>query len=364
MKPWELDPQRYESLWTEKYQCVETSFAPFDAPAAEYFASPATAYRVRAEFRLWHDGDDLNYVMFDPDRPKEPIAVTDFPQALQPIQEAMPRLIDALRSNPVLRRKLFQAEFMASRSDTLIITLAYHRPLDEQWELQASNLARTLNASIIGRSRKQKRIVGRDWVEESFAIERRNFRYRSYDQSFVQPNVYANESMLNWVHRQAADAHEDLLELYCGNGNFTLPLATRYERVLATEVAKSGTRAAQENLRRNKVENVDLIRLSAEEVVQALNGVREFQRLKNLSQPLNNFEFSAVFVDPPRAGLDEETCQLIQRFDRIYYVSCNPETLRANLERLTITHAVKALAFFDQFPYTKHIESAVVLERR
>ncbi|MEM6301745.1 MAG: tRNA (uridine(54)-C5)-methyltransferase TrmA [Pseudomonadota bacterium] len=363
MKPWELDPARYEALWRAKCRETERGFEQFDAPAAAYFASPATAYRLRAEFRLWHEGDDLNYVMFDPDRPKEPIPVVSFQQALQPIQDAMPRLLDAVKSNPMLRRKLFQVEFMAARSGSVLVTLAYHRPLDEQWEYEARLIASEMDLSIIGRSRKQKRVIGCDWIEESFTVGSNAHHYRSYEQSFVQPNVYVNESMLNWVYRNAANAHGDLLELYCGNGNFTLPLAAKYGRILATEVAKSSTKAALENLRMNNVNNVDLVRLSAEEVVQALSGVREFQRLKGLSQPLDKFEFSAVFVDPPRSGLDEETCKLVQRFDRIYYVSCNPETLRANLQQLTKTHRLQALAFFDQFPYTNHIESAVVLER-
>ena len=61
----------------------------------------------------------------------------------------------------------------------------------------------------------------------------------------------------------------DLLELYCGNGNFTLPLATRVRKVLATEISKSSVNAALANLADNGVDNVTLVRLSAEELTQA-----------------------------------------------------------------------------------------------
>ena len=53
-----------------------------------------------------------------------------------------------------------------------------------------------------------------------------------------------------------------------------------------------------------------------------------------------------------------------ERFDTILYVSCNPETLRANLDSLTETHEIVRTAIFDQFPWTDHLESGVLLKRR
>ena len=75
-------------------------------------------------------------------------------------------------------------------------------------------------------------------------------------------------------------------------------------------------------------------------------------------------DLRSVFVDPPRAGLDPATLHCVRDFRNIFYISCNPDTLLANLQCLAPTHSVKALAFLDQFPYTPHIESGVVLERR
>ncbi|CAN0600408.1 unnamed protein product, partial [Ectocarpus sp. 12 AP-2014] len=153
-------------------------------------------------------------------------------------------------------------------------------------------------------------------------------------------------------------------ELYCGNGNFTLPLASRFNWVIATELSKSGTRAALENQADNDIKNVSVVRLSAEEASQAMDGEREFRRLATLPKALADYDLRTVFVDPPRAGLDDATLACVQRFERIVYISCNPDTLLANLGALTDTHTISALAFFDQFPYTHHLESGVVLERR
>jgi tRNA (uracil-5-)-methyltransferase len=134
-----------------------------------------------------------------------------------------------------------------------------------------------------------------------------DYVYRQYEQSFAQPNVFVNEHMLTWACDRAAALSGDLLELYCGNGNFTLPLAGHFDEVIATELSKSGTRAARENLEENGVDNVQVIRLSAEEVSQAMAGTREFRRLAQLPRPLADYSLHTVFVDPPRAGLDAAT---------------------------------------------------------
>ena len=112
----------------------------------------------------------------------------------------------------------------------------------------------------------------------------------------------------------------------------------------------------------NKVVNLDIVRLSAEEFVQALKGQRSFRRLAHVD--LSEFKFETVLVDPPRAGLDEQTLSYIQDFDNIFYISCNPDTLIDNLKTLCVTHDIKHAALFDQFPFTHHMESGVFLTRK
>ena len=55
---------------------------------------------------------------------------------------------------------------------------------------------------------------------------------------------------------------------------------------------------------------------------------------------------------------------MIQDYDKIVYISCDPNTLKSNLESLNATHKISRMALFDQFPYTKHIETGVYLEKR
>jgi tRNA (uracil-5-)-methyltransferase len=104
--------------------------------------------------------------------------------------------------------------------------------------------------------------------------------------------------------------------------------------------------------------------MSAEEFTQAINGEREFRRLKDQGVTLSDYQCNTIFVDPPRAGMDDETCKMVQGYDRILYISCNPETLVENLERLSQTHRISRCALFDQFPFTHHTEAGVWLERK
>ena len=114
----------------------------------------------------------------------------------------------------------------------------------------------------------------------------------------------------------------------------------------------------------NSIENIQMIRLSAEEVTQAMNGVREFRRLAELPKPLKQFDLRTIFVDPPRAGLDPHTVEMAADFQAIIYISCNPQTLAENLLQLCKTHRITQFALFDQFPYTDNMECGVFLEEK
>ncbi len=96
--------------------------------------------------------------------------------------------------------------------------------------------------------------------------------YRQVENSFTQPNAAMNIEMLEWALDVTKGATGDLLELYCGNGNFSLALARNFDRVLATEIAKPSVAAAQYNIAANHIDNVQIIRMAAEEFTQAMNG--------------------------------------------------------------------------------------------
>ena len=357
-----LDTASYDAQLDGKVQRLNALLAPFDAPAPAVFDSPREHYRLRAEFRLWREDGQRHYAMFAPGEKHTPILIDDFPIASLRINALMPRLKAAWQASEALGHKLFQVEFLTTLAGDAMITLCYHRPLDEAWEAAARQLSADLDVSVIGRSKGKRTVIGRDYAQERLDVAGRTFSYRQPEGAFTQPNGTVNQKMLSWAFEALGERDDDLLELYCGNGNFTLALATRVRQVLATEISKTSVNAALSNLDENGVDNVRLVRLSAEELTQALNEVRPFRRLECID--LKQYDFGTVFVDPPRAGMDPDTCELTRRFERILYISCNPETLAANIAQLHDTHHIERCAVFDQFPYTHHMESGVLLVRR
>ncbi|QKZ06867.1 tRNA (uridine(54)-C5)-methyltransferase TrmA [Pseudomonas eucalypticola] len=357
-----VDPADYSRQLDEKTARLRELLAPFDAPEPAVFDSPREHYRLRAEFRLWRQDGQRHYAMFAPGEKHQAILIEEFPIASLRINELMPKLKAAWQANEALSNKLFQVEFLTTLAGDAMVTLCYHRPLDAHWQAAAEQLAADLGVSLIGRSKGKRVVIGRDFAVEKLEVAGRTYQYQQPEGAFTQPNGTVNQKMLNWAYDALGQRDDDLLELYCGNGNFTLPLATRVRKVLATEISKTSVYAALNNLADNAVDNVTLVRLSAEELTEALNEVRPFRRLQGID--LKSYQFGSVFVDPPRAGMDPDTCELTRRFDNILYISCNPETLAANIAQLHDTHRIERCALFDQFPYTHHMESGVLLVRR
>lgn len=357
-----INPAHYESQLAEKLEKFTAAFAPFGLPNPTVIRSAPLHYRLRAEFRMFHDDNGIHYAMFAADNPKVPVIIDSFPVASESICGLMSRLRYELQASETLRHKLFQVDFLATLSGELMVTLIYRKPIGDDWEPAAQALAAKLNIQVIGRSRGVKKIIERDWLLEGFELNGRHLRYQQIEGSFTQPNGEANRQMLGWACQQAAGLGGDLIELYCGNGNFTVALAPLFERVLATEVSKTSVKAAEYNFAANQLDNVTVVRLSSEEISAAMAGTETFTRLSHVD--LDNYRFSTIFLDPPRAGLDSQTLELAASFDNILYISCNPQTLLDNVSALHATHDIVAAAVFDQFPYTHHLESGLLLSRR
>ncbi|MBR2514545.1 MAG: tRNA (uridine(54)-C5)-methyltransferase TrmA [Halomonas sp.] len=362
-----VDPERYAEQLAEKRTYIESTFAHFAPPELEVYPSPPSHYRQRCEFRIWHEEDDLFYAMFevDPENPKNKkvVRLDQFPVASEHINALMPRLREAFLASDELRRRLFQVEFLTTLSGEALVTLIYHRPLEEAWEAEARELEKTLGIMIIGRSRKQRIVLTQDHVWECLTVDGHSLHYQQVENSFTQPNAHICQTMLSWAKEVTQGRQtEDLVELYCGNGNFTIALADNFRRVLATEISRTSVASANVNLDANSVTNAQVARMSAEEFSSALKGEKAGRRVAEMG--LESYDFSTVLVDPPRAGLDEQNCQQISEYDQIVYISCNPATLAENLTILTKTHRIERFALFDQFPFTHHCECGVWLTRR
>ena len=168
--------------------------------------------------------------------------------------------------------------------------------------------------------------------------------------SFFQVNTQAAEILIDIV-MEALDPkpHEMAMDLYCGAGTFTLPLARRCDYVSAVESYGPAVRDLRRNLERAQLDNVDVIGGDA---------VREFP----------DADADVLVVDPPRAGLAPEAVDLIAETSArdVAYVSCDPATLARDLKRFREQNVFEPVRItpVDLFPQTFHCETVVHLTRR
>ena len=359
-----LYDKSYKEQLNFKFQREKERFSDFTTMDFDIIKSEEKAFRNRAEFRIWWEKDEnekeiLSYAMNDFN--KNILEINSCQIVSLHIQEIMPKLLGLLMSELTLSYKLFAVEFLDSSTNDMLVTLIYHKKLDEEWNELAKQIEKKLNIKIMGRSRKQKIVLSSESINETLTINNQNFKFAYQEGGFTQPNTNVNIQMIEWVLNNIETSSNDLCELYCGGGNFTIPLSTKFNKVLATEISKTSIKSALKNCELNNVNNIAFIRMSAEEFVQGLQEIRTFNRLKDVN--LKDYNFDTIFMDPPRSGLDDTTRNLAKDFPNIIYISCNPETLHRDLNELTKTHEIIRFALFDQFAYTNHIESGVILKK-
>jgi len=171
---------------------------------------------------------------------------------------------------------------------------------------------------------------------------------------FIQVNAAINRALVSravaWLDPGPADR---VLDLYCGLGNFTLPLARRAGEVVGIEGDAGLIGRARANAERNRIDNASFHvgNLAAEDVARSRWWAGGFAQ---------------VLLDPPRAGAREVLPAIARLAPRsIAYVSCHPGTLARDLGELVHEHGyvLQAAGVLDMFPHTTHVESLALLRR-
>ena len=161
-------PANYSTQLAEKVAQFKAAFAEFFDAEPDVACSEPLHYRLRAEFHVMHYGNRMEYAMFGPDNPRQPVTIEAFPVVADAIYQVMPRLRELLHASNTLRDRLFQVDFLSTMSGQLMITLIYRQPIGPRWEAASQTLAAELNAQIIGWSLGRKLVVERDWLLEEF----------------------------------------------------------------------------------------------------------------------------------------------------------------------------------------------------
>lgn len=184
-----------------------------------------------------------------------------------------------------------------------------------------------------------------------FALEM-NFR----PTEFTQVNHAVNRLMVERaVKLLDPQPGEDIADLFCGLGNFTLPIARSGAKVIGVEGSEQLTQRAAENAKRNGITNTSFF---------AADLYTDQEQAMRRVPPV-----SKMLIDPPRDGA-VEVCKLLTRelrpeLKRIVYVSCSPSTLARDAEVLVNVNGFRltAAGVVNMFPHTAHVESIAVFER-
>ena len=167
--------------------------------------------------------------------------------------------------------------------------------------------------------------------------------------SFFQGNPFLIEELVETALKDAAG--ETALDLYCGVGLFTLPLARKFQNVSGVEGYEKAIDFAKKNVENARLSNVKFFRENVDEFLT-----------ENLAK-LKNLDF--VLLDPPRAGTEREIVENLIKLQpkQISYVSCEPSTLARDLKILTENfYTIESITALDLFPQTHHVETVVRLK--
>ena len=309
--------------------------------------SPASSYRSRCEF-----GYKNGFYTMVKDGKKILLDHYDLP--VSAIQNIMKPLLSEININPLINKKLFQINFRAV-NQVILVTLIYHKPLDQCWLEAVKMIENKLPINVIGRSKKQLLASNLTELEDYIDINPSYYLYQN-DKTFYQPNAFLMPKMVQLVISLIKNPR-DLLELYCGSGTFTIPLSYTFNNIFATENNRDSISYLKKSISKNDIENIYYARLSDIELMDALKG-RIFRRLEDVD--LENFDFSHILVDPPRSGLSNNITEILNKFDNIIYISCNPDTFQRDLDNLK-DYKIEKLEVFDQFSNTPHIELIALL---
>jgi 23S rRNA (uracil1939-C5)-methyltransferase len=200
--------------------------------------------------------------------------------------------------------------------------------------------------------------VYRIWPETG--PERLSYRLDEFDltmafhpMDFTQVNAGLNRNMVHraieWLDLQPQDR---VLDLFCGLGNFTLPLARSAGQVVGVEGDESMVVRGRENAEANQLSNVEF---------HGADLHADFTR-----QPWAAEGFDKILIDPPRSGA-QEVCEYLTAFGarRVVYVSCNPATLARDAGVLVRNgYRLVRAGVMDMFPHTTHVESMALFERK
>jgi len=192
-------------------------------------------------------------------------------------------------------------------------------------------------------------LAGRDFIFDELA----GFRYRLWFDTFFQTNPVQAQRLVELSLEMARPQEsEKVIDLFCGVGTFSLPFAKRARELMGIEIVETSVQSAKRNAEDNGIKNAFFL------AKDARHGIDE--AIEKLGRP------DLLLLDPPRSGAGGKVMRKIGRSSpsRIVYISCNPDTLAADLKELVpFGYRPVKIQPVDLFPHTVHVECVVLMSR-
>jgi 23S rRNA (uracil1939-C5)-methyltransferase len=233
--------------------------------------------------------------------------------------------------------------------------IGHQANLMESYLLSQEKLLSNIKSLYIQTGRKEtlRKIQGDDYLNYQISLNGKVFQFDYTADSFSQVNFKQNQEMVRLVYDTCLSLKpRKLLDLYCGNGNFSIPLASIVDEIRGIESFDKSIMLAKQNVEKNKISNAVYL---CEDAVKGIKTLVKGQE-----------KFDLVILDPPRTGALELIKHInLVKPEKIIYISCNPPTLGRDLSILIKSGFVlNSIQPFDMFPHTYHIETVTILESK
>lgn len=304
-------------------------------------------YRRRIKLSIQYDPKTQRLkIGFRQKNSQQIVSVQQCPVAESAINHLLPKLT-ALLSLWTLPKQLGHLEIVRAEN-TLALLLRHIGALSELDRQRLLAFAQQENLSLFVQEQERvEHLLG----ELPYYCLNDGSRLYFDIRDFIQVNDQLNQTMidtaLDWLDLQPAD---QVLDLFCGMGNFTLPLSRQTSAVVGIEGVEEMVKKAQKNAEQNQCDNVKFFRADL--------------ALPFMEHSWAKIKFNKILLDPARSGAAfalQHLCQL--QAEKILYVSCNPASLVRDAEiLLAFGYRLKKVAMIDMFPHTGHLESISLFE--
>jgi len=190
-------------------------------------------------------------------------------------------------------------------------------------------------------------------LQLEYAIEALGLRFRFEPLDFIQVNGELNQQMVaRALELLEPQAEDNILDLFCGLGNFTLPLAKTAASVMGVEGSEAMVERGRSNAKLNGLDNVEF------------HSADLYRPCDETPWPGTNY--NKILLDPPRSGARELLPWIAaSKVNRVVYISCNPETLAADTDVLVNQYgfSLGGAGIINMFPHTPHSEAIALFER-